>query len=162
MSRFLLLPVTLAVYSCSFKSPVENHFLRVPAGAAGDLSSIERARWLEEARPSLPKRRELKGSGHLVLPATATLRGTQFAGAEVLLYSGGRKEALAVIVKRADSTKSQLHLLTRQGALYTDHTAVISGSPVATGWKGNGALITGLRAGGPVTVMWDGRRWRLQ
>lgn len=160
----LLLPLLGAplLCSCRIKSPVENHWLRIPADAAGDLSTIQRAQWLSEAKPSLPKRRALTATGHLVLPGTATLRGSQFAGAEVLLYSGGSREALAVIVQHADSPTARLHLLTRKGALYTDHTSVIPGGPVAAGWKANGALITGLRAGGPVTVMWDGSRWRLQ
>ena len=160
--RVLLTLIALLLISCRFKSPVENHWLRVPAEAAGDLSSIQRAQWLKEARPGLPKKRELKATGHLVLPAASMLRGSQFAGAEVLLFSGSGGEALAVIVRRADSPASRLHLLTRKGALYTDHSRLIPGGPVAAGWKANGALISGLRAGGSVTVMWDGARWQVR
>ena len=160
--RALLILIALLPISCRTKSPVESHWLRVPAEAAGDLSSIQRAQWLKEARPGLPKKRELKATGHLILPATATLRGSQFAGAEVLLYpgSGSGVEALAVIVRRADSATARLHLLTRKGTLYTDHTHSIPHGPVAAGWKANGALISGLRAAGSVNMMWDGARWQ--
>lgn len=46
----LLSLASAGAVSCRHYSPVERHFLRVPAHAAADLSSIDRAKWLKQSR----------------------------------------------------------------------------------------------------------------
>lgn len=46
----LLSLASAGAVSCRHYSPVERHFLRVPAHAAAGLSSIDRAKWLKQSR----------------------------------------------------------------------------------------------------------------
>jgi hypothetical protein len=152
---------------CRHHAPVTRHFLRMPAEYAGGLSSIQRAKWLKGNRRMLPGKKALTDTGHLVLPAISTFRGTVLRGMEVLhAPDAGGRGGLAVITTRGEmvGAQPQLHLLTYDHAVYVNAAPKIefSGAPVAWRMDSGRKSITGYSSGGgPVTeVWWSGDGWR--
>lgn len=152
--------------SCRHHAPVTRHFLRMPAEFAGGLSSIQRAKWLKENRRSLPYRKTLTTTGHLVLPGISTLRGTVLRGMEVFhVPESSGTGGLAAITKPGDNLNASPHLalLTYDHAVYANAVPKIevSGSPAAWRVDSGGRAITGYSSGGrPVSeVRWSGGAW---
>jgi hypothetical protein len=153
---------------CRQLSPVERHFLRMPADCAGGLSRIERARWLKHSRRSLPSRKTLQRTGYLVLPGTETKRGTMLRSLELLHISGGDGSGGLAVVTTSGTTSNataQIHLLEHRRFNFTDVTDRVLGGrgAMAGGWRVSPGppLITGIGARGTVVrqVTWDGRGW---
>ncbi len=157
----------LMLSSCRQYAPVTRHFLRIPAEYTGGLSAIQRAKWLKENRRSLPDRKTLTATGHLVLPEISTLRGNVLRGMEVLhgAESPGRG-GLAVITKPGDNlnVSPRLNLLNYDHAVYANAVPKIkvSGAPAVWRIDSGRKAITGYSGSGrPVTeVWWSGSGWR--
>lgn len=157
----------LTLSSCRHYAPVARHFLRMPAQYAGGLSTIQRAKWLKANRRSLPDRKTLTASGHLVLPGISTLRGTVLRGVEVLHAAGSPGQGgLAVITKPGDNLNASPHLdlLTYDRSVYTIAAPRIEVSANPAAWRvdsGRKAVTGYSGSGGPVAeVWWSGSGWQ--
>lgn len=153
--------------SCRHHAPVTRHFLRIPAEYAGGLSSIQRAKWLKENRRTLPDRKTLAATSHLVLPGVSTLRGTVLRGMEVLHAAGSPGHGgLAVITTPGDNLNvwPHLDLLTYDHSVYANAVPKIGvrGSPAAWRVDSGRKAVTGYTGSGrPVAeVWWSGSGWR--
>ncbi len=157
----------LLLSSCRHHAPVTRHFLRMPAEYTGGLSGIQRAKWIKENRRTLPDRKTLTATGHLVLPEISTLRGTVLRGMEVLhaAESPGRA-GLAVITKPGDNLNvwPRLDLLTYDHAVYANALPKIEASGAPAVWRvdpGRKAITGYSGSGRPVAeVWWSGSGWR--
>ena len=145
----------LLLSSCRHYAPVTRHFLRIPAECAGGLSSIQRVQWLKQNRRSLPDRKTLTATGHLVLPAFSSLHGTVLRGMEVLYAQGSSDTGgLAVITLPGDSLNAlpRLELLTCDHSNYTSDAPESGAIGSAVTWRMDSArnTITGsARSGNP-------------
>lgn len=164
--RYGVLCGTLLLSSCRHHAPVARHFLRMPAEYTSGLSSIQRAQWLKQNRRSLPDRKTLTATGHLILPEISTLRGTVLRGVEVLHVAGTAGEGgLAVITKPGDNlnARPRLNLLTYDHSVYANAGPKIEISVTPASWRidpGRKAITGYSRSGSPVTeVWWSGSDW---
>jgi hypothetical protein len=163
-----LLPALLCglLASCRTKPPVVRHFLRMPADCAGGLSSIERAKWLKEARSRLPSRRELASTGHLALPAFSSELGTRLSGLEMLIAPGqvSGEEGLAVVAGAGQgATTMGARLLRCTNGHYHDVTFPVTTLSEKT-WRFDPSrhAVVGITATGrpAVEFQWTGSTWQ--
>ncbi len=162
-----VLCAVMMVSSCRHHAPVTRHFLRMPAEFAGGLSGIQRAKWLKENRRSLPDRKTLTATNHLILPGISTLRGTVLRGMEVLhVAESSCNGGLAVVTNPGDNLNVAPHLalLTYDHAVYANAAQKMEVSGAAAVWRviSGRKAITGYSGGGsPVAeVWWSGSGWR--
>ena len=158
---------------CRQPAPVIQHFLRIPAESAGGLSAIHRAQWLKAAKRTLPGRKELTATGHLVLPGTATKHGTVLRGMEMLFIPGaGRAGGIAVITHPGDkqATLPELSLLACDRQTYVDASAIVPQERLYWQLSPTAQSITGcavsIPAGGGTIlsprrkITWNGQSWQ--
>jgi hypothetical protein len=114
-----LLAMSSAV-SCARFAPVERHFMSIPAGAVGGLSSIDRKRWIKANRKQNDDHRAAAAAGWLELGPYGPL-----AGASIWFRPHETHPGLATIVTDISASlarQGQLRLHVRQGTHYRDVT----------------------------------------
>lgn len=120
-----------ASVSCRHYSPVERHFLRVPAHAAADLSSIDRVKWMKPCRKLGGFRETAKTLQTMVLPLEVQPPAVKAPEGEVKFFastaSGAAGKDGAVALNWAEAggrldprggSGTRLHLLRTQGGRY--------------------------------------------
>ena len=111
---------------CRSYSPVERHFLRVPALHAASLSAIEREKWLKQAAKE-PGWKEQAGTGnYLSLPAASRPHRVHSPAGEVRFFPtrpGGREGAVALHwLPDHEQRPSKLTLLKTEGGRYQEQS----------------------------------------
>ena len=119
---FLLLYAGAAV-ACRNYSPVERHFLRIPAVNAAELSGIAREKWLKRARKLPGVAQQARENHYLALPASARPRGLLAPEGEVQFFpseAGGRDGIVALHWQEPAGRPGteRLWLLKTEGARY--------------------------------------------
>lgn len=163
--------LVLLMAACRAPAPVAQHFLRIPAEAAGGLSAIHRAEWLKSSKRSLPSRRQLAATGHLVMPGTSTRHGTVLRGLEMLYIPGpDRAGGIAVITHPGDKLGAlpELHLFTCDRLTYVPALPPLA--PYYWRVEPDGRRVTGYSVSvGPgsrrqltprTSLIWSGTSWQ--
>ena len=122
---------SVAMVSCRHYSPVERHFLRVPAHAAADLSSIDRAKWLKQSRKQPGFKDSAEASHYLAMTHGAKPPQVTAPEGEVKFFAFSSPDAAsrdgAVALNWAEAGlplepeaggATRLHLLRTQGGRY--------------------------------------------
>ena len=104
--RFLILPILTvcvvpAFLSCRPYSPVERHFLRVPASYAAELSGIDREKWLKVARNNPSAAKLAKEQNYLKLSGGGLAGTARFLPEGKIKFfpdqTGGRQGIIALL-----------------------------------------------------------------
>lgn len=120
---FLLAATAGAVMGCRGYSRVERHFLRVPALAAGEVSAIDRQKWLKKIRKHPGRRQQAKESHYLFLDAATRPAGLNAPEGEVQFFpdSPGSRTgmiALSWMEEPGNPGSARLRLLQTEGGRY--------------------------------------------
>ncbi|MDB6070489.1 MAG: hypothetical protein JWL81_1660 [Verrucomicrobiales bacterium] len=122
---------TVGTVSCRQYSTVERHFLRVPAQAAADLSSIDRAKWLKQSRKQPAFKESAATRQTMVMAAETRPARLNAPEGEVKFFAfsasdpNARDGAVALNWAEAggrleprEGARTRLHLLRTQGGRY--------------------------------------------
>jgi hypothetical protein len=126
LRRSALVALGFASVGCHHYSPVERHFLRVPAQHAASLSGIEREKWLKQAGKDPGWKEQAVAGNYLALKATSRPSKVHSPEGEVRFFPtkpGGREGAVALHwLPEHALNPSTLSLLKTEGGRYQEQS----------------------------------------
>lgn len=119
----LLVSVSGLLMGCRSYTPVERHFLRVPALSAAALAGPDRAKWLKRSRRQAGFRETALEKNWMVLTADARPSGVSAAPGEVSFFPDGPGSRSGVValnweVPEGPAGHTRLYLLKTNGGRY--------------------------------------------